>query len=113
MVAKVIRNQIENIEYREKNIIRVLFSLFIILLVSYGFLVNASTMNGVRKQALNDKVSTLNSEINSLEFSYLNAKNAITLDLAINKGFVPVKNERYLAVSPVQNGLSLLTNGKQ
>ena len=105
MVAKVIKNQIEKFEYREKNIVRVLFSAFVLLLISYG-----AIMNSVRTEQVEKDLSTLNSSINSMEFDYLNAKNAITMDLATSMGFVEVKNQKFLAMRPVSNNLSLSTN---
>ena len=110
MVAKVIKNQIEKFEYREKNIVRVLFSAFVLLLISYGFFVNGAIMNSVRTEQVEKDLSTLNSSINSMEFDYLNAKNAITMDLATSMGFVEVKNQKFLAMRPVSNNLSLSTN---
>lgn len=113
MVAQIIKRQIDRIEYREKNIIRVLFSVFIFLLISYGFLVNNTILNAVNRQKLEKEISILDSTINSLEFNYLSVKNSITLDLALSKGFVQVKDEKYVSIAPVSGGLSLSINENQ
>ncbi len=109
MVAQVIKNQIEKIEYREKNIFWSLFSVFVFFLVSYGVLVNNTIMNAVAKQNMEKEMATLNSEVNSMEFNYLNMKNNITMERALSLGFVAVSEEKFASVSGNTN-LSLSVN---
>ena len=110
MVAKVIKNQIENIQYKEKKIFWVLFLVFAILIISYGFLVNSIILKGISKQNMQKNMSTLGSEVNSLEFKYLNIKNNITLDFALSKGFVSVNSDKFASIDKSSKNLSLSIN---
>ena len=53
---------------------------------------------------------SLGSEVNSLEFQYLNIKNSITLDLAQSKGFVSVISNKFAVIDFAQKNLSLSIN---
>jgi hypothetical protein len=109
MVARVIKKQIEYIEYREKQIFWTAFSIIILLFVSYGFLVNRTILNAISKESMNKEISTINSQVNSLEFQYLNIKNSINMNLALSKGFVAVSNENFAELSSSKS-LSLSIN---
>ncbi len=109
MVAQTIKNQIEKIEYREKAIFGIFFSLFIFLLFSYGFMINKTISNAVAKQQMEKEIIALNSDVNSMESGYLSLKNDITIDFAIAEGFVVNTEEKY-AMSSVVGGLSLSIN---
>ncbi|MFA6227132.1 MAG: hypothetical protein WC631_01455 [Candidatus Paceibacterota bacterium] len=109
-MTKAIKNQIGKFTYGEKNVTRILLSVFVSLLASYIILVYGVVMNSIKTERLEKDVSVLNSSINSAEFNYLNAKNAITMDLAVSKGFIAIKNQKFLALKPSSNGLSLSTN---
>jgi len=109
-MVKVLQNQISKIEYWEKNIFWGLFSMIVVLLVSYGFLVNGTIINAISKQNLEKQMISLNSDVNSMEFSYLNIKNKITMEYALSLGFVPVSNDKFASISPNKNSLSLSIN---
>ncbi|MFA6430052.1 MAG: hypothetical protein WC229_03710 [Candidatus Paceibacterota bacterium] len=109
-MTKIIKRQIKNLEYREKSIIWSLFSVFVLLLVSYGFLVSSSMANAVKRQDLSKQNVLLNSEINSMEFVYLEAKNSITMELALREGFVVDNNEKFVSIAPASSNLSLSIN---
>jgi hypothetical protein len=110
MVAKVIQNQIDRIEYREKSIFWIFFSVFIFLLVSYGFMVNKTIVNAVSKQQTEKNIIVLNSEVNSIESKYLDLKNDITIDLALSKGFTINDNVKYVINSLSEQKVSLSIN---
>jgi len=110
MVRQILNNQIEKIEYREKKIFRVLFSVFVFFIMSYGFLLNSTMMNAVSKQTMEKEMVSLGSEVNSLEFQYLNIKNSITLSLAQSKGFVSISSDKFAVIDPTQKNLSLSIN---
>lgn len=110
MVAQIIKNQIEKIEHREKKIVWSLFLVLALLLVSYGFLVNKTILNAVAKQNLEQQMSSLNSNVNSLEFTYLSLENSITMDLALSKGFVTVAEDSFAVVTPAKNTVALSIN---
>lgn len=110
MVAQIIKNQIERIEYRDKKIFWVLFSIFAFFIVSYGFLLNGAMINAVSEQNIQKQIALSDSEVNSLEFQYLNIKNNITLDLAKSKGFVQVSADKFAVMNPDQKNISLSIN---
>ena len=110
MVRQILNNQIEKIECREKRFFWTLFSLFVFFIMSYGFLLNSTMMNAVSKQSMEKEMSSLNSEVNSLEFQYLNIKNSITLGLAQSKGFVPVSSDKFAVIDSTQKNISLSIN---
>ena len=109
MVAQIIKNQIERIEYREKSLFWIFFFVFIFFLVSYGFMVNKTIANAVSKQNMEEEIVSLNSDVNSMESNYLSLKNNITMDLATANGFVADSQEKYAMVSS-NKGLSLSVN---
>jgi len=110
MVAQAIKNQIEKIEYREKKIFWALFSVFALLLVSYGFLVNKAILNAVAKQNLEKQISSLNSNVDSLEFTYLSMENNINMDFALSKGFITVPEDNFAVIVPAKGGSVLSIN---
>jgi hypothetical protein len=110
MVKQIIKKQIEKIEYREKKVFWVLFSVFVFFIMSYGFLLNGTMMNAVSKQNTEKLMTSVGSEVNSLEFKYLNIKNGITMDLAKSKGFVIVTSDKFASINSAQKNLSLSIN---
>jgi hypothetical protein len=111
MVSRRIKNQIiEKIEYREKKMFFVLFSVFVFFLISYGVLVNSTIMNAVAKQQMEKDMITLNSEVNAMEFEYINMKNSITMDFAKSLGFVSVSGEHIAVITPTKSTLSINQN---
>jgi len=110
MVKQIIRKQIVKIEYRENNIFTILFSMFVFIIIFYGFSLVNITMNAYSKEKIGKEMVTLNSEVNSLEFQYLNIKNSITLALAQSKGFVSVSSDKFAVIDPTQKKISLSIN---
>jgi hypothetical protein len=98
-MVQAIKNRIDTIEYREKQIFWSLFSIFFVLLFSYGFLINSTVMNAVSKQQMQKEMITLNSDLNSMEFEYLSLKNKITIDYANSLGFVTVSYDKFASIS--------------
>ncbi|MFH1454987.1 MAG: hypothetical protein ABIF22_01560 [bacterium] len=110
MVAQVIKKQIEKIEYREKKIFGILFSVFVFFTMSYGFLLNSTMMNAVSRQSMEKEMVSLGSDVNSLEFQYLNIKNSITLGLAQSKGFISISLDKFAVIDSTQKKISLSIN---
>ncbi|MFA5651890.1 MAG: hypothetical protein WC933_00820 [Candidatus Paceibacterota bacterium] len=110
MVKQIFKKQIEKIEYREKKIFWVLFSVFVFFIVSYGFLLTSIMMHSSLKENMGKEIISFGSEVNSLEFQYLNIKNSITLDLAKSKGFVSVSADKFALIDSTQKNLSLSIN---
>jgi len=98
-MVQVIKNQIESIDLREKQIFWSLFSVFFVLLFVYGYLVNTTILNAVAKQNMQSEMISLNSNLNTLEFQYLNLKNKITIDYAKSLGFVAVSYDKFAQIS--------------
>ena len=109
MVAQIIKKQIERIEYREKNMFWIFFFVLIFFLISYGFMVNKTIANAVAKQQMEVQITSLNSDVNSIESGYLNLKNSITMELALSNGFIVNLGEKYAVAQP-NSGLSLSVN---
>ncbi len=110
MVRQIIKNQIEKIEYREKKIFWSLFSVFVFFIISYGFLLNGAIMNAVSKQNIEDQMTSLGSDVNSLESQYLGMENGISMDLAMSRGFVQISSDKFATIEPAQKALSLSIN---
>ena len=109
MVKQIIKKQIDKIDYREKKIFWVLFSVFVFFVMSYGFSLTSIMMNSFSKETMQKEITSFASEVNSLEFQYLNIKNSITLELAHSKGFVSVISDKFAVVDSTQKNLSFLS----
>jgi hypothetical protein len=110
MVAQVIQKQIEKFDHEEKKVFWLIFSFSVFFIISYGFLLNNTMMNAVSKQNMEKKMLSLSSDVNSLEFQYLNIKNSITLGLAQSKGFVAVSSDKFATIHSAQKNISLSIN---
>ena len=111
MVAEVIKSQIDKIEHREKKIFWGLFSMFVFLLLFYGFLVNHTIINAVHQNQLEKDITALNSEVNSMDFQYLEMKNNITHELAVSKGFINLTGTNFAFTNNSKtSSLSLVKN---
>ena len=110
MVSQIIKQQILEMKYAEKKFFWTLFSILVFTIVLYGFLLNRAMMNAVSKQNMEKESVSLESDVNSLEFQYLNAKNNITTELAQSKGFVLVSSDKFALIDSAQKNLSLSIN---
>jgi ABC-type uncharacterized transport system permease subunit len=110
MVKQIIKKQIEKIEYREKKIFWVLFSVFVFFVASYGMFLNGAIMNAVSKQNMESQMTSLGSNVNALESQYLNIKNGISMNMALSKGFVAVSSDKFASVDSAEKNLSLSIN---
>ncbi|MFA6340826.1 MAG: hypothetical protein WCX27_01100 [Candidatus Paceibacterota bacterium] len=110
-MKRVIKSQIARVEcrveHRERMIFWILFGMFASLILYYGFLVNSTIMNAVHRQKMEKSITTLNSEVNTMESKYLNLKNSITMDLATSKGFIAIKRDNFAMVTPASTNLSM------
>ncbi len=110
MVAQILQKQIANIEDREKKVFWTLFAVFVFFIISYGFLLNNTMRNTVLKQKMEKEIVSLGSEVNALEFKYLNTKNNITLSFAQLRGFVPVSADKFATIDSNKKNISLSIN---
>lgn len=67
------------------------------LLFVYILSINATARNVADKQHWGREIAAINSELESLEFSYIALKNDITLELAHEYGFREVGNPIYVS----------------
>ncbi len=84
--------------------------IFFFCLFSYGYMVQASIVNVVDRQAMEEEISLLNSNILDLEYAYIKSRNAINLDLASGLGFIPSNSQKFVTRNSGNLGLSLITN---
>ena len=110
MVAQAIKNQIEKIEYRKKKIFWILLSIFIFFILCYLILLNRTIINTVSKQQMENEIISLNSQVNSADFQYLNLKNSITPELAMSKGFISISETNFAYIQADKMALSLSLN---
>lgn len=78
----------------------------LMLLFVYIFSINATARNVAEKQQWGRQIAAINSELESLEFSYIELKNEITLELARTYGFREVARPLYVS-RDVNSSLSL------
>jgi len=109
MVAQVIKKQIDRIEYIEKIVFWFLLSVFVTLLFAYSYFLCGAMMNAIAEQNIDKEIASLNTEVNALEYKYLNLKNSITMELALANGFVNVDEHKFAVATHVPNTVSSLS----
>lgn len=65
--------------------------------VIYIYAVYATANNVSVRQNLEKQISAISSDLNALEFTYIELKNSVTLELANNYGFKEVRNPLYIS----------------
>lgn len=88
-----------------------LITILCLCLFSYGYFVRDITVNIVARQNMETDISYLSSQVLNLESDYIKAKNSITEELALENGFVPVTNQKFVQKTVNNPGLSLITPG--
>ncbi len=101
------KNSIESFELREQKLFWVLSGMLLFLIIAYGVLVNKTIANAVSLQNMQKRMTALNAAVNSLEFTYLNMENGITLDTAHAKGFENVTEDNFALIDSGRSSLSL------
>ncbi|PJA37087.1 MAG: hypothetical protein CO183_00130, partial [Candidatus Zambryskibacteria bacterium CG_4_9_14_3_um_filter_42_9] len=69
-----------------------IFSLFI-----YIYAINATARNIAVRQDLEKKIVAISANLNSLEFSYIELRNNVTIELARQHGFTEAKSPLYVS----------------
>ncbi len=111
-MSKEIKRQLNRFELAEKKLFWIFSILVFTLAFSYGVFVNRAILNGVYSQKMSSSISKISQELNNLEYTYLESKNAITIDLALSKGFVQINEQKFVARNSPRETLSLITNEK-
>ncbi|MDD5318548.1 MAG: hypothetical protein PHF79_01865 [Candidatus Pacebacteria bacterium] len=88
--------QVASLRLNMASVVWSLFALFIVLVAMYGILVRQTVFNVVARQQAENKVADLGSATSDLEYQYISAKNAITLDVAYAHGFKDVTNPTFI-----------------
>lgn len=88
-----------------------LVAVLAICLFSYGYFVRGITVNIVDRQNMERDISSLSTNVLTLESEYIRAKNSITGELALNMGFIPVSSQKFVQKQVNNSGLSLIIPG--
>lgn len=64
-----------------------LLSILIVLVGSYGYVVNQTVWNAFNKDKSEEEIVALNSELGDLEFQYMSLSNNISIEKAYELGF--------------------------
>lgn len=74
-----------------------LTALSLLSLLVYVYAINSTARNVAERQRLEREVAELSAELGSLEFAYIERRNAITLEMARELGFSEVKSPLYVS----------------
>ncbi len=94
-------NRIKNTE-QPKAIFWALLVVICFCLFSYGYMVRAAIVNIVTRQDMEKEVVTLSSKVLSLESEYHKIKNKVTLDSAMDMGFVSSPAHKFVGLNDIK-----------
>ena len=80
-----------------KAVFLALMSVIALSVVVYIFSINFTVRNIASRQKIERDLSYLNMRINEMEFQYIKGKNEITLEKAIELGFVKTQNTKFVS----------------
>ena len=75
----------------------VLATISILSFVAYIYAINATARNVAVRQDLERQIADIATDLDSLEFSYIELKNNVTMELAYQYGFSEVRNPLYVS----------------
>lgn len=90
------RKQAAQIHVFERRALATLFSVMIVLVGLYGFLISTSIINVLVREEVGQNIADLHSYISDLESEYLMLKNSITLGLAYDLGFTDTAKKTFV-----------------
>ena len=96
-MTKVIQNQIDRIENNEQKFFWILLSFLVLIISVYGYCVNSAIFSVVRREKAEQTISSIKGVIAEKEAQYMNLKSAVTLDVALAKGFVAVPAPHFVS----------------
>jgi hypothetical protein len=105
-MTEQIKHQIQNVSKLEQKMFCGLLFLLVVLFVTYGFLVKSTVHNIVLREGLGKERATLVSHIADLNTNYITLKNAVTIEVAYEQGFLPSPEPRFVSK---QNTLKTLS----
>jgi hypothetical protein len=109
-IAKVISINAHAGYERRVRLFWILVSVSMLSFLVYIYAINATSRNIARGDDLERQLAEMSADINTLEFSYIELKNDITLELARDYGFKEARTPLY--VSRTRDTLSLNTSGE-
>lgn len=77
----------------------ILVSLSLLCLGFYVYAINATARNVATRQEVERQISKISSNLSALEFTYIELKNNVTIELANVYGFKEVKNPLFISRS--------------
>jgi len=92
MKTKTLKSNIKN----QKTIFWVLASAIFVFILLYSYFVNASVLSVVERKKINQELSITSSRVAELESKYFSSINNITLNLALNSGFVETRTNVFI-----------------
>jgi len=105
-MSNVINNEIAKTGKIEKKIFYILIAILFILFMFYGYFVNQTIHNIVKRESMESEIKVINSNISELELKYLSIKNNLTLDYAYSIGFLEAKKINYISKKSEVNNLT-------
>lgn len=90
--------KVQIISYENKvHLFWTLVAVSIMSLFIYIYAINTTTRNIALRQNLEKQITDISTNLNSLEFTYIDLKNDVTIELAREYGFKEVKNPLYVS----------------
>jgi len=86
-----------------ENRVRFFWALVAISILSFSayiYAINVTTRNIATRQVLERQIAAVSTNLDSLEFAYIELKNDITIELAREYGFREVNNPLYVSRAP-------------
>lgn len=80
----------------QKTIFWALAGVIFVFILLYSYFVNASVLSVVERKNINQELSITSSRVAELESKYFSSINKITLNLALNSGFVETKTKIFI-----------------
>lgn len=79
-------------------------------MIMYGALVINTVSNSIHKEKLAEEMHALSTSVSALDYQYLELKNSITDELALDKGYVHVAETKFAYFDKTESGLSVNKN---
>jgi hypothetical protein len=80
----------------QRRIVWTLVALLVTLTAMYGYFLSTSIVNVIVREEMQQKIANTNARISELELTYIEAKNAVTMDMAKEMGFTKVTQKHYV-----------------
>lgn len=102
------RRYLEIIQNHKRKIFFLLVVILLSFVVLYGYFLNMVILHVVAREAAMEAISTLDTRLSELEFTYIEKQNSIDIELAHERNFVNVEAPLFVSRDSGQN-LTLLS----